>query len=227
MTNKRAAILAEADALEIAGRQAEVMTLRRTLSNLVSATALSVVVAGSAAALAGGGSAPTPRAAPVVAPKPVLSPAPRLAAPVVAPKPAPTPAKAPQPSIAGGNSIPERPSPPAPLPPHQKGWDPLNPGIETGPPPRQPTASQMLRAAPQAKDLITPESIKPKPTGPVLENHREPIVKPGCGMTCPSPLHGPWTDLPHPSEAGFPRSPNMAPPGTPGSSVQPGPGLLR
>src|SRR5262249_21625840 len=137
------------------------------------------------------------------------------------------PAKAPQPSHAGGNSIPERPSPTAPPPPHQKGWDPLNPGMETGPPPRQPKASELLRGAPHAKDLITPESIKPKPTVPVLENYREPIVKPGCGMTCPSRLDGPWTDLPHPSEAGFPRSPNMAPPGTPGSSVQPGPGLLR
>ncbi|MDX0675669.1 hypothetical protein GOD41_08525 [Sinorhizobium medicae] len=34
------------------------------------------------------------------------------------------------------------------------------------------------------------------PAGPTMERRSDPIVPPGCGMSCPSPLDNPAADLP-------------------------------
>jgi hypothetical protein len=100
--------------------------------------------------------------------------------------------------------IPERAAapPPSTLPPEPKGFDRFK--------------------GPSPQEMIRPEDTKPRPAGPAFERAREPIVpskQPGL-----DPFENPARDLPLPSEPGYPRSPNMAPPGTPGSSVMPGPG---
>ncbi|TAX38966.1 hypothetical protein [Rhizobium leguminosarum] len=40
------------------------------------------------------------------------------------------------------------------------------------------------------------KSLANPPTGPTVERKRDPIVPPGCGMSCPSPLDNPAADLP-------------------------------
>jgi hypothetical protein len=65
------------------------------------------------------------------------------------------------------------------------------------------------------KDLLArPQgpTIGPAPPGPLLREPPPDVL---------NPFDNPARDLPDPSERGYPRTPNMAPPGTPGTSVMP------
>jgi hypothetical protein len=130
-------------------------------------------------------------------------------------------------SHVGGNAIPQKPSePPKTYHPPTTAKEALEQAseVEKTPPPQKPKATEMLKELPKATDLVTKDSVQPR-TGPTIENYREPIVPPadrGLDST-----ENPAAHLPIPGEPGYPSSPNMAPPGTPGSSVVPGPGLVR
>jgi hypothetical protein len=155
-------------------------------------------------------------------PKPAPPPhAPAQSAPIKATAPAS------QPSHAGGNAMPQQSSVPAETyhPPTTVKEAVERAGeVEKAPPPPKPRASEMLKDSPKPADLVTKENVQPR-TGPTIENYRAPIVPPARQGLDPS--DNPATELPVPGERGYPASPNMAPPGTPGSNVEPGPGLLR
>lgn len=71
----------------------------------------------------------------------------------------------------------------------------------------QALGSSNTQPSNQSKFAPLPVPTRPPPTtsGSTMEQYRPPIIPPGCGMSCPSPLDNPAIDLPHPRD--LPRTP--------------------